>query len=114
MLSPKQSGVLECHLSHISKNENYELCVLAGFFVTTGKNVLVVCLAGAQSLLRPEKKVLVVVWQVRDRYYDQKKSSSRLSGGCAIVFTSKKAIRESRCRFGRINISPANFTARHR
>ena len=24
-------------LSHISKNENYELCVLAGFFVTTGK-----------------------------------------------------------------------------
>jgi hypothetical protein len=28
-------------LSHISKNENYELCILAGFFVdqiTTGKN----------------------------------------------------------------------------
>ena len=53
-------------LSHISKDENYELCILAGFFVTTGKknsshlsggcgiiittgkkNVLVVCLAGA-------------------------------------------------------------------
>ncbi len=74
VLSPKQSGVLECHLSHISKNENYELCILAGFFVTTGKKsssclsggcmiiittgkkVLVLCLAGAQSLLRPEKK----------------------------------------------------------
>ena len=47
-------------LSHISKNENYELCILAGFFVTTGKKVLVVCLAGARSLLRPEKKILVV------------------------------------------------------
>ena len=49
-------------LSHISKNENYELCILAGFFVTTGKKkVLVVCLAGARSLLRPEKKVLVQI-----------------------------------------------------
>ncbi len=57
-------------LFHISKNENYELCILAGFFVTTGKKsssrlsggcrivittgrkkVLVVCLAGARSLL---------------------------------------------------------------
>ncbi len=46
---------------------------LAGFFVTTGKKVLVVCLVGAQSLLRPEKK-----------------SSSRLSGGCAIVITTGK------------------------
>ena len=57
------------------------------------KKVLVVCLAGARSLLRPEnKKVPVVclvgrgsllrpekkkfqssVWRVRDRYYDRKK-----------------------------------------
>ena len=29
----------------ISKNENYELCISAGFFVTTGKKVPVVCLA---------------------------------------------------------------------
>ncbi len=62
-------------LSHISKNENYELCILAGFFVMTRKKsssrlscgctivittekkkVLVVCLAGARSLLRPENK----------------------------------------------------------
>ena len=37
MLSPKQSGVLECHLSHYFKNENYEQCNLAGFFVTGKK-----------------------------------------------------------------------------
>ena len=48
-------------LSHISKNENYELCISAGFFVTTRKKkVLVVCLAGARSLLRPEKKDTVI------------------------------------------------------
>ncbi len=39
------------------------------------KKVLVVCLAGAQSLLRPEKK-----------------SSSRLSGRCAIVITTGKKV----------------------
>ena len=42
VLSLKQSGVLECHLSHISKDENYELCILAGFlvtFITTGKKI---------------------------------------------------------------------------
>ena len=52
-------------------------------FITAGKKkvlvgkkkVLVICLAGAQSLLRPEKK-----------------SSSRLSGGCAIAITTKKKI----------------------
>jgi hypothetical protein len=48
------------------------------------KKVLVVCLAGARSLLRPEKKSSC------DRYYDRKKSSSRLSGGCAIVITTGK------------------------
>ncbi len=37
------------------------------------KKVLVVCLAGARSLLRPEKK-----------------SSSRFSGGCAIAITTGK------------------------
>ncbi len=58
VLSAKQSGVLECHLFHISKNKNYELCILAGFFVTTGK----------KNSSCPEKK-----------------SSSRLSGRCAII-----------------------------
>ncbi len=51
--NPEFSSVTK--LSHISKNENYELCILAGFFVTTGK-----------------------------------KSSSRLSGGCAIIITTGK------------------------
>ncbi len=37
------------------------------------KKVLIVCLAGALSLLRPEKK-----------------SSNRLSGGCAIIITTGK------------------------
>ncbi len=34
VLPPKQSGVLECHhTSHILKNENYELCFLAGSYL---------------------------------------------------------------------------------
>ena len=34
-----------------------------GIAITTGKKeVIVVCLAGARSLLRPEKKVLVVIF----------------------------------------------------
>jgi hypothetical protein len=50
----------------ISKNENYELCILAGFFVTTGKKsssrFLVLAgnrryfSCGGKVLLRPEKK----------------------------------------------------------
>ena len=38
-----------------------------------GKKDTVVCLAGAQSLLRPEKKIQSSVWWVRDHYYDRKK-----------------------------------------
>ncbi len=67
-------------LSHISKYKNYELCILAGFFV---------------DLLRPEKKVLViclancsVVSVFGSGNYDRKKSSSRLSGElcCCVSF----------------------------
>ncbi len=60
--------------------------------ITTGKKeVLVVCLAGARSLLLPEKKFQLSVWQVRDCYYDRKKKRySCLSGGCALVITSGK------------------------
>ena len=55
------------------------------------KKVLVVCLAGARSLLRPEKKIQSSVWRVCGSYYDRKiKSSSHLSGGCAIVITTGK------------------------
>ncbi len=42
-------------LSHISKNENYELCILAGI-ITTEK-----------------KKIQSSVWRVRDHYNDRKK-----------------------------------------
>ena len=54
----------------ISKNENYELCISAGFFVTTGK-----------------KKVPVVCLAKEKRY-------SRLSVGCAVlaITTGKKKI----------------------
>ncbi len=71
VLSPKQSGVLECHLSHISKNENNELCILVGFFVTTGKK--------SSSRLSGRCTVIITTG---------KKSSSCLSGGCTIVITT--------------------------
>ncbi len=108
VLSPKQSSVLECHLSYISKNENYELCISAGFFNTTGKKDIVVCLVGARSSLRTEKKIQSSVWRVRNHYYnrkkkiqasvwrvhvlryDRKKKYSRLSGGCAIIIMTGK------------------------
>ncbi len=66
------------------------------------KKVLVIWLAGARLLLRPEKKsssrittgkkkIQSSVWRVRNHYYDGKiKSSSPLSGGCAIVITTGK------------------------
>ncbi len=62
----------------ISKNENYELCISAGFFVMTGKKSssrlsggLCCCVSFRFWRLRPEKK-----------------SSSRLSGGlcCCVSF----------------------------
>ncbi len=40
------------------------------------KKVLVVCLAGARSLLHPEKKIQSSVWWVRDHYYDRKKKDT--------------------------------------
>ena len=55
-------------------------CCVVSVFGYGGKKVLI-CLAGAQSLLRPEKK-----------------SSSRLSGGCAIVITTGK--KSSSCLSG--------------
>ena len=62
------------------------------------KKVLVLCLAGARSLLRLEKKsssrlsgrCAIVITT------GEKKSSSRLSGGCAIfIMTGKKKIHSS-------------------
>ncbi len=54
-------------------------CLSGGcaIIITTEKKtvqVLVLCLKGAQSLLRLEKKkILLSVWRVRDHFYDQKK-----------------------------------------
>ncbi len=62
-------------LSHISKNENYELCILAGFFVTTGKK--------SSSRLSGGCAIIIMT---------RKKSSSRLSGGCTILITTGKKI----------------------
>ena len=75
MLSPKQSGVLECHLSHYFKNENYELCISAGFFVTRKKRY---------SRLSVGCAVLGIT--------TGKKRYSRLSVGCAVlaITTGKK------------------------
>ena len=84
VLSPKQSGVLECHLSHILKDENMSYVFWRVSSLWPEKKVLVVCLAGAQSLLRPEKK-----------------SSSRLSGGYAIVITTGKK------RYSRLSVGCA-------
>ena len=62
------------------------------------KKILVVCLAGARSLLRPEKKSSIHLKKSSSRLSDGcaffittgKKSSSRLSGGCMIVITTGK------------------------
>ncbi len=67
-------------LSHISKNENYELCILAGFFnvlLRPEKKVLVVCLAGC---------AVVSIFGSGD--YERKKSSNPLSGelSCCVSF----------------------------
>ncbi len=67
-------------LSHISINENYELCILAGFFITTGKKGSSRLSGGCAIAITTRKK----------------KSSSPLSGGCAIVITTgKKKIQSS-------------------
>ncbi len=59
------------------------------FLRPENKKDTVVCLAGAQSLLQPEKKVLVVCLAgARLLLRPEKKSSSRLSGGlcCCVSF----------------------------
>ncbi len=105
----KKKDTVVCPLlRHSNYGRKKKRCTIV---ITTGKkNVLVVCLAGVRLLLRPEKKkfyssvwrvrdhhydrkkkLLLSVWRVRDHYYDRKKrSSSCLSGGCAIVIMTKK------------------------
>ncbi len=62
------------------------------------KKVLVICLAGARSLLRPEKKKFLS--GARSLLRPEKKSSSRLSSGCAIVITTRKIKSSSRLSGG--------------
>jgi hypothetical protein len=46
---------------------------------------------GARSLLRPEKKILVICLAgARSLLRPKKKGSSRLSGGCAIIIMTGK------------------------
>ena len=74
-------------LSHISKNENYELCILAGFFVdqiTTGKNYdqkkrysrLAVGWNKSQITFC---RVKIQTPTITRKNYDQKKSYSRVA-----------------------------------
>ncbi len=63
--------------------------------VVLGTKGLVVCLAGARSLLQPEKK-----------------SSSRLSGGCAIttISTTGPIYAKSSDFYAKLNVSNLNVT----
>ncbi len=60
-------------LSHISKNENYQLCILAGFLLPPEKS---------SSHLSGRCAIIITT--------GKKRSSSRLSGGCAIIITTGK------------------------
>ncbi len=87
VLSPNQSG------SRLSggcatvittgKKEVLAICLAgAQSLLRLKKKNTVVCLAGARSILQPEKKVLVVCLAgARSLLRPEKKSSSRLSGG---------------------------------
>ena len=84
------------------------LFVVAGkFYYDRKKKDTAVCLAGARSLLRPEKKSSIYFVVAGKFYYDRKKKDtvlclagarsllrpekkSRLSGGCAIIITTGK------------------------
>ena len=71
--------------------EYHRLKNLESFITTRKKKDTVVCLAGARSLLRPEKKKILssVCWVRGSGDYDRKKKRySRLSGGlcCCISF----------------------------
>ena len=89
VLSPKQSGVLECHLSHYFKNENYERCISAGFFVTGKKRYSRLSVGCAVLAITTGKKKDTVVcllgvrfWQLRP----EKKDTVVCLTGCAVVF----------------------------
>ncbi len=84
------SGEKQVLVVHTTMYLEYHTVVVLCFFFGKKKDT-VICLAGARSLLRPDKKkssrlsggcAIVIT--------TGKKSSSRLSGGCAIVITTRK------------------------
>ena len=88
MLSPKQSGVLECHLSHYFKNENYELRISAGFFVTGKKRYSRLSVGCAVLAITTGKKKIQssVCWVRGSGDYNQKKKDTVVClTGCAVV-----------------------------
>ncbi len=85
----------------------YYLCTQG--IVPYSCGVVLVFLVLAGNIQLEKYKFQSSVWQVRDRYYDRKKSSSRLSGGCAIVITTGK--KSSSCDFyAKLNVSNLNVT----
>ncbi len=60
--------------SHLSGGCGIVITAGARSLLRPEKKVLVVCLAGARLQLQPEKKFLSSVWQMRDYYYDRKKT----------------------------------------
>ena len=74
-------------------------CMLCQFLVLAGNKFWLYILLCTWSTIQlwccviffRKKKIQSSIWRVRDHYYDRKKkSSSRLSGGCAIVITTGK------------------------
>jgi hypothetical protein len=74
----------------ISKNskQNFKRATYPKMFCSTFLGGGVICLAGARSLLRPEKSSSCLSGGCAIVIMTGKKSSSRLSGGCAIVITT--------------------------
>ena len=110
-----QSSVWRVH-DHYYDNKKKRYSRLSGgcaIIITTGKiKVLVICLAGARSILRLEKKkscclsggcAIVIT--------TGKKSSGRLSGGCAIVITTgkKKSIHDFYAKLNVLNLNVTNL-----
>ncbi len=55
------------------RDRYYDRNIKSSSRLSGGCEIIVVCLASARSLLRPEKKkIQSSVWRVRDRYYDRK------------------------------------------
>ncbi len=88
-----------CAIVRTTRKKRY-ICLSGGctIIITTGKKILVVCLAGEQSLLRPEKKKiqLSVCW-VRNHYYDWKKKVLVicLAGARSLLLPKKKKFMSS-------------------